>query len=289
MNAVWRVVADLGNSALKIFATPESAAAEWIAKDWDTANKQAFIFSQPISLRESDWPENIPNALRVFDDLAETPAQWTVASVNRPAFDQLKSWLHRHRAKDRLNLVTWRDIPLKLDVEHPQCVGIDRLVAGWAARSFAISSARINAQVPPVVVVDAGSAMTVDLVDSSGVFRGGAIYPGLRLQILSLSHGTDALTEIELGPPLNERLVAGRNTEQAIRLGVSAAAAGGIRLLFGAYQIQLSRTPRLILTGGDATYLSPHLPNAEVVPNLILGGLLRLSPQTIAACKEAVQ
>jgi type III pantothenate kinase len=253
----WRVAADLGNSALKLFAVDATPSTE--------RNLQR------VSLAEIDWPDAIADALRAFGVPKNAPALWSIASVNRPASDRMKAWLHRHRRHDQIRMVTWEDIDLEIDVQYPERVGIDRLVASWAGFLYAKRA--------PVIVVDAGSAMTVDLVDQRGVFRGGAILPGLRLQIRSLAAGTDALTEIELGPPLPAPITAGKNTEQAIRFGVHAAAAGGIEFLQSQYRKMVTSVPRLIVTGGDAGHLAAILPNAEIVPNLILQGLLQLASQ----------
>ncbi len=76
-------------------------------------------------------------------------------------------------------------IPMPLRVLHPERVGSDRLLAAWTARELFGA---------PVIVVDIGTATTIDVVDDEGAFVGGAIMPGPELAMRSLArgHGTAA-------------------------------------------------------------------------------------------------
>ncbi len=270
MNVPWRVLADLGNSTLKLSAI-------------DAASQAQEFSLHRINLLDHDWPEQIMPSFERFGLLASSPAIWSIASVNRPAYDRLHAWVNRHRRSDRLFVMTHRDLPLQCDVVEVQRVGIDRLIAAWAARELVHQDG--------VVVVDAGSAMTVDLIDDQGVFRGGAIMAGLRLQIRALATGTDALTEVDLQGPLPSPLAPGRKTHDAIRVGISAAAAGGVRFLVEQYHALVGTPLRLVITGGDAPYLMPHLGSTAVhVPDLILRGLWHLSHRGVdlAGCAESI-
>ena len=83
------------------------------------------------------------------------------------------------------------ELPLRVELEKPDHVGIDRLLDAVAVNSR-------RAPGVPAVIIDAGSAVTVDLVDGAGAFRGGAILPGLRLMAKSLHDYTALLPLIEL-------------------------------------------------------------------------------------------
>ncbi len=261
MNEAWIVAADLGNSALKLAALPQQAPLQELPV-------------QRVWLEDAHWPDTIEQSLLRLGLRADQPALWMVASVNRPAYDRLRAWISRHRKHDRLNVVTCRDVPLNADVDEIQRVGIDRLVAAWTAYRLVGSK--------PVVAVDAGSATTVDYVDEQGIFRGGAIMAGLRLQVRALASGTDALTEFDIGNSPEPPLKPGRSTQPAIRIGVCAAAAGGIRFLVEQYQ-HLSRAPlSVVLTGGDAAFLQPHLDaSVHTVPDLIVRGLAEIAQRQI--------
>ena len=104
----------------------------------------------------------------------------------------------------------------------------------------------------PAIPIDAGSAVTVDLLDESGTFAGGTIFPGLRLMALTLNEHTAKLPFVDAsaaypdGPP-------GKNTIAAIHLGVAHAVAGGIDAIVHELASRCSIAPTLFLTGGDMT------------------------------------
>lgn len=152
--------------------------------------------------------------------------------------------------------------------------GVDRLLAAAGAWSLAKQA---------VIVVDAGTAITVDFVDGEGTFHGGAIAPGLGLMLNALSEGTDALPSIDFQSP-NEDDPFGSDTESAMRLGVHLAARGLISQAIERYALAYGAWPKVFATGGDAAAL---LDGAEivdrVVPDLVLRGMLEAVQQAEAA------
>ena len=152
--------------------------------------------------------------------------------------------------------------------------GVDRLLAAAGAWSLAKQA---------VIVVDAGTAITVDFVDGEGTFHGGAIAPGLALMLNALSEGTDALPSIDFQSP-NEDDPFGSDTESAMRLGVHLAARGLISQAIERYALAYGAWPKVFATGGDAAAL---LDGAEivdrVVPDLVLRGMLEAVQQAEAA------
>lgn len=121
------------------------------------------------------------------------------------------------------------------------------------------------------VIVDAGSAITMDFVDRNGVHAGGYIVPGLRLQLECLSRGTAIAVRKGQHQPA---LVPGRDTNHAIKGGILAMVCHWIE-----FEINLRRTERLkvLITGGDAAVLAAELlrmgHNLDHVPDLVLDGL----------------
>jgi type III pantothenate kinase len=122
------------------------------------------------------------------------------------------------RAGLELVVADERTIPLPVDLPHPGHVGADRLLAAWGA-------ARAGS---PVIVVDLGTATTVDVVGPAGGFLGGAILPGLTLGIRALARGTAQLPEVPVALP---ELAIGRDTVEAIRSGVVLGHLGAVREL----------------------------------------------------------
>ncbi len=169
--------------------------------------------------------------------------------------------------------VVGRDIGVPLDhtLDDPTTVGQDRLLNALAAWDRTGEAS---------VVVDAGTAITVDFVDGAGAFHGGAIAPGLNAMLETMSKRADALPELSLDA---ERLPApgdppfGKTTPQAMTIGAVAAARGMARALIDEYAQFYQAYPRVIATGGDAGLLFEDDPFVErVVPDLTLIGMLSL-------------
>lgn len=153
--------------------------------------------------------------------------------------------------------------PIPVATASPEATGADRVLAAAAALALAGG---------PVVVVDAGTAVTVDRADPNAGFLGGAILPGLRAMARALHRETGLLPEIDPHETLEEGVP--RTTAQSILLGVRSAWWGGIREAarrLGAGEAGVE----VVATGGDADLLLPW-PDGDVrrVPDLALRGLL---------------
>jgi type III pantothenate kinase len=204
---------------------------------------------------------------------------WLVSCVQRIALDQLRESLCSCGHNTELQVVTHSQIPMTIDVELPTRTGVDRLLAAYTAHRFVNHSQNVDkngTELQAVVVIQAGTAVTVDLVDAGGVFRGGSIMPGLGLSLQLLAAGTDLLPW--LGNHAVDALPAlpGKNTEQAISAGVNAALVGGASHLVERYRSESKhgKTLKVIVSGGDGRLLMPHIPQpAEFVNHVVLHGL----------------
>jgi len=145
---------------------------------------------------------------------------------------------------------------------------VDRLLDAVAANS------RRRAGVP-AVVIDAGSAITVDWVDATGAFAGGAILPGLRLMARVLHSYTALLPLLETIP--SRPPLPGQSTLTAMQAGIFWAAAGGSRAIIEQLAAQAGTRPDVFLTGGDGPLLHAALPpETQLWPDMTLEGI-RLS------------
>ncbi len=161
-------------------------------------------------------------------------------------------------------LVVGRDLPLPIetDLPEPERIGTDRLC------SAAMAYHRLGG---PCVVADFGTAITIDCVNSEGVFLGGAILPGLRLSTESLARGTSALPAVK---PVKPDWVFGADTCQAIIGGIIFGARGALRELVESYAAELGVWPEVILTGGDAELVGSDCDIVSaIVPDLCLLGV----------------
>ena len=122
-------------------------------------------------------------------------------------------------------------IPLATTLLRPDRAGSDRLLAAWAA---------LTLHGAPVIVVDLGTATTVDLVDADGFFVGGAILPGLELGAAALSEGTAKLPRVVLDLPDE---VVGADTSAAIQSGVVIGHVGAVREIVLRMRARLGERP----------------------------------------------
>jgi type III pantothenate kinase len=154
-------------------------------------------------------------------------------------------------------------LPLKLCVEYPANVGVDRVVAA-AAAYFVVESA--------VIVADIGTAITVDLVDSDGDFMGGVITPGFDISSKALSENTAQLPQVKIKTPLNP---VGANTQEAINNGIYYSAVGLLETISRHYAEQIGQWPQMIVTGQAAGLLKKDCPFVDNwVDELVIKGIV---------------
>lgn len=148
--------------------------------------------------------------------------------------------------------------------DNPNKLGVDR----WLAMLAAFKDA--NA---PVVVIDIGTAMTVDLVDGHGVHVGGWISPGFRLMNLALTEHT-AL--VRSGGHHGEELQFGQHTQECVQNGCRAALAGTVLYAIHKAKSQFGlEQPIVYLTGGGVNHLPPETRKlGQYRPHLVLEGLV---------------
>ena len=210
----------------------------------------------------------LPDTL--FDTVpADTPVRSLLSGSNPPEMARLAAewrpdWPLLHVLRDQTEL------PVAIDVDAPEKVGLDRLLNAVAAQ-------QIRADGQPVVIVDSGTATTVDYVDRQGTFCGGAILPGIGMSARALNDYTALLPLIPARDVTFEAPdVIGRNTVAAMKSGLFWGHVGAVRELTSQ---MLSRDsgahpPLILATGGAGASLAPWLPSAQVHPFLPLQGLV---------------
>ncbi len=245
------IAVDIGNSSTKL---------GWFG-DWPKGDS-----ALPVPKQVWDGATAQPLAQAIADQLPAGPVRWRVASVHREGQQQLSEWALLHRPRDDFKILTHRDLPLRVRVEFPDRVGLDRLAAAVAANAIREGK--------PAIVVDAGTAITVDLVSVDGAFEGGVILPGFRLTAEALAAGTNQLplatfTGQDQPPP-----VVGKHTEGAIRSGLFWGAVGAVREVIERMSAGLSEQPHVFVTGGDLRHLAPLVSShSQFVPNMVLSGI----------------
>lgn len=206
-----------------------------------------------------------------------------VASVNPPAGEAILDRLGgpvTARGGQVYRFGTDLEIPMPHALRDARTVGQDRLLNALGAFSRAQQAC---------VVVDAGTAITVDFVDGTGVFQGGAIAPGLGLMLEAMHRGTAALPAVGFESVADDSPF-GKDTAEAMRLGVQSAARGLVRHLVERYSEFYGAFPQVVATGGDAAALFDSDDLVEhVVPDLTLMGIQAACVRVLGEAEESDQ
>jgi type III pantothenate kinase len=152
---------------------------------------------------------------------------------------------------------------------QPRRMGVDRwvaLVGAWSERRSAC------------LVVDAGTAITIDALDDSGHHLGGQIIPGMTMMTHALAASTDGIPEVGplTGRGSADAAMFARTTATAVREGARNAVAGAIDRAFRVLRAA-GGEPSVILTGGDASRILGALSEPPLHrPHLVLQGLAHM-------------
>jgi type III pantothenate kinase len=165
------------------------------------------------------------------------------ASVNPTVMESLEHTIVQTTGKPVEWIGREIDLPINVLTEEPKETGVDRIL-NIAAAYEQMGKA--------CVVVDAGSALTIDCCDDAGAFLGGAILPGVEMQLDALHQRTAKLPRVKFEPPKGP---IGENTQQAILNGVYHGIRGTVKELVEQYAMKLGNWPDIICTGGDAAVL----------------------------------
>jgi type III pantothenate kinase len=239
------VVIDVGNSSIKL--------ARW--DDGDIKDGQRVGSTDQAA------------AFRVLDAVRDKcENEMRQAIIIASVVPEVTGWLADH-IENELELRPFivgqnTPLPVEVDVPDPTSVGVDRICA--AAAAFEHTGRGCT-------VVDVGSAITIDLIDDDGVFKGGTILPGPALQAKSLSDNTAQLPWVE---KMTIGDVIGKSTEAAIQSGIHFGTCGAIRGIVEQIATSQNRWNQVVLTGGAAEGLRDHLDFIDSwVPDLCLMGI----------------
>lgn len=196
----------------------------------------------------------------VSDHRVECGAVCSVSHIDARFMETLRMML----PGGLLWLTAGTPVPLAVCYSTPRTMGADRLAAACGAAALYPGSS--------LLVVDAGTAITLDLVEDDA-FVGGNISAGVSMRLKALHAYTAALPEVSPSGPLPE---FGADTDTALRCG---AVRGSVAEIVAAFERVRLRTPDalLILTGGDAPLLLPLLPVETIChADLVSVGLISI-------------
>jgi type III pantothenate kinase len=238
------LVLDIGNSRIKWGLAGSSG---WITSDAEQNNDIDGLFIQWDNLNK---PWKIVGSNVADNKLArKVEIYWHDRGVDL-------SWI---KSSEAACGVTNR-------YEVPEMLGTDR----WAALIGAW-----NKNGRSCLVVAAGTAMTIDMLDERGNFVGGQILPGRKLMHGSLVSGTHALQDYS-----GQVRTLPKNTADAMATGIANALVSSIETVYRQMNASSGTPPACLITGGDADWLLEHLNmDARIEPMLVLDGLLRIAEE----------
>lgn len=157
---------------------------------------------------------------------------------------------------------------LKIKYANPREIGADRIAGAIGAVHAAASSGGAK----NLIVVDMGTATTVDVITKNNEYLGGAILPGAAMSVHALSEGTAQLPSVEVVQP---KSVCGSSTIEAIQSGVFYGQAGAVRELVSKMEESVFGGERafVIGTGGFSRSFESAGLFDLVLPDLVLQGL----------------
>ena len=210
--------------------------------------------------RQSDLGKAMDHA---FTPLRERKdAVVLMASVNPEIAERIEAQLGAHLNRPVHRVESDFKIPIGRQLDPEALVGDDRLLNAAAAYDVLQQAC---------VVVDAGTAVTVDFVDGAGTFHGGAISPGAQLMLDSLTQRIEHLPEVEFDRPSE---LIGHNTVDAMRCGVYFGLRGIVHELVERYAEMAGAFPVVVATGGDSNLLFRDDQLIDrIVPDLTLRGI----------------
>ena len=164
-------------------------------------------------------------------------------------------------------------LPIAINYATPETLGADRIASAcgaWRLHPHANS-----------LIIDAGTCITVDFVDASGTYRGGAILPGIDMKFHALHTFTAKLPLLQ-NDDTYPHPATGRNTQQSMGAGVYAATLFALQGFIGHYR-SLDPSTKVVVTGGDASLLwqegLKNIPDSIIEPHLLLMGLNEIMKQ----------
>jgi type III pantothenate kinase len=260
------VAVDVGNSRIKLGRFDRTAS---------TRELPAPTATLELTLTSAAGNFNAQQFVAWCDKQLAGDADWLISSVHRGACEQLvatASELGQKLGRTwNVRQLRFADVPLVVEVDSPERVGMDRLMD-------AVAADRLRPADRAAIVVDLGTAIKVDLLSDVGAFVGGAILPGMAMSAWALNEQTDALPQIAVDHWQQPPRPLGQSTVPAIESGIFWGAVGAIRELVSQFSKSLAEPPAVFVTGGGSQLVAEVLAEDQGlalrhVPHLVLSGV----------------
>lgn len=213
--------------------------------------------------RTSDqYGVEIKNMIEAFGVRVEEITDCIISSVVPPVFNSVKTGVIKVIGKQPMVVGPGLKTGLNIHVDVPSQVGSDRIVVAVAA---------LAEYEAPLILMDLGTATTMDVVEPGNVYMGGIIFPGVKISLEALTSRTAQLPGISLDKP---KRVIGKNTVDCMRSGIMHGTAAMIDGLVDRMEEELGHPTTLIATGGLAQFIAPLCKREIIIEkDLLLKGL----------------
>ena len=243
----------------------------WLTIDVGNSNIKIGLFSGDDLLKITN-EHSVKEVLETIADWqAETPiTRVGLCSVVPQQSDLLLAGINQLSGAPVFCVDSNVNLPLRIDYTPAETLGPDRL----AAASYASCE-----KSGPHIIIDAGTAITIDAVSENRIFLGGIIMPGPILTNRALANYTAKLPRVPLTLPDG---ALGRSTVEALQHGLVHSMTDAVIGALVRIRETLTSTPTITITGGWHRLLADKIPEAQIDPHLVLHGiklLLHLNPE----------
>ncbi len=213
--------------------------------------------------RTSDqYGTEILTMLGAFGVKKEEITDCIIASVVPPVFNSVRTGVIKVIGKQPMVVGPGLKTGLNIRVDIPSQVGSDRIVIAVAA---------LAEYEAPLILLDLGTATTIDVVEPGNTYVGGIIAPGVKISSDALTNRAAMLPGISLEEP---KQVVGRNTIDCMRSGIMHGTAAMIDGMIDRIENELGHKSTLIATGGIAQFITPLCKHDIILErDLLLKGL----------------
>ena len=213
--------------------------------------------------RTSDqYGVEIKNMLEAFDVRREDITDCIISSVVPPVFHSVRTGVVKVIGKQPMVVGPGLKTGLNIQMDVPSQVGSDRIVIAVAA---------LAEYKPPLILMDMGTATTVEVVEEGNAYIGGVIFPGVKISLDALTSRAAQLPDISLDKP---KRVIGKNTVECMRSGTMYGTAAMIDGIIDRIEDELGHSSTLIATGGMAQFITPLCKHTILLEkDLLLKGL----------------
>ena len=204
----------------------------------------------------------IKNMMEAFGVRVTDIEDCIISSVVPPVFNSVRTGVIKIIRKQPLVVGPGLKTGLNIHVDVPSQVGSDRIVIAVAA---------LAEYQAPLILMDLGTATTIEVVEPENVYLGGVIFPGVMVSLDALTSRAAQLPGISLDKP---KTVIGKNTVDCMRSGMMYGTAAMIDGLIDRIEEELGHKSTIIATGGLAQFVTPLCKHEIILEKeLLLKGL----------------